>query len=143
LPDGSNGFVRRFDSLGLPGFDVISPRGEVSWTAKLAAAPADSQLYEILRIEAGLPAYGSDMDENRFVVEVGRTAQAISYNKGCFLGQEPIVMARDRGQVNRMLLGVKVAEGEPLPRAGLSGRNQYSPFPASTNIGSPVIPCGP
>src|SRR5439155_24178755 len=55
--------------------------------------------------------YGMDIDENRFVVEVGR-AQAISYSKGCYLGQEPIVMARDRGHVNRTLLGIGVAQGD-------------------------------
>ena len=51
--------------------------------------------YDILRIEAGTPVYGVDIDENRFAVEVGRP-DAICYTKGCYLGQEPIVMARDR-----------------------------------------------
>ena len=60
-----------------------------------------------------MPQYGIDIDEHRFAVEVNRTAQAISYAKGCYLGQETIVMARDRGQVNRLLMGVKVAEGAP------------------------------
>jgi folate-binding protein YgfZ len=77
---------------------------------------ADPRVHEILRVEAGLPAFGCDIDDNRLVMEVGRAAQAISYTKGCFLGQEPIVMARDRGQVNRMLLGVVVAAGDELPR---------------------------
>src|SRR5262249_24886933 len=68
------------------------------------------------RVEAGTPLDGVDFDENRFVVEVGRTSQAISYGKGCYLGQEPIVMARDRaGHVNRAFLGVKVLEGSVLP----------------------------
>jgi glycine cleavage system aminomethyltransferase T len=49
-------------------------------------------------------------------MEVGRAARAVSYSKGCFLGQEPIVMARDRaGHVNRAFLGLKVLEGGPLP----------------------------
>src|SRR5205085_797197 len=85
-----------------------------SWTAKLDIPPADAAVHEMLRVEAGLPAFGSDIDEERLVMEVGRTARAISYTKGCFLGQEPIVMARDRGQVNRALLGVKVARGAAL-----------------------------
>src|SRR5437660_1771681 len=50
-------------------------------------------------------------------MEVGRTKQAICYTKGCFLGQEPIVMARDRGHVNRTLLGIKIQEGGP-PKFG-------------------------
>jgi folate-binding protein YgfZ len=112
--DGTDGFIRRFDSLSVPAFDIFgltAPR-----PAPLGLALADQQVHEILRVEAGLPAFGSDMDENRLVMEVGRTAQSISYAKGCFLGQEPIVMARDRGQVNRVLLGVKVAAGDALPR---------------------------
>jgi folate-binding protein YgfZ len=116
LPGGQPAYVRRFDGLSLPGFDVISPRAAASWTAPLGIAQADRQLHEILRIEAGLPAFGSDIDDNRLVMEVGRTAQAISYTKGCFLGQEPIVMARDRGQVNRTLLGVKAAGADALAR---------------------------
>ncbi len=72
------------------------------------AAPADAETYQTLRIEAGLPEYGIDIDENRLAMEVNRTAQAICYTKGCYLGQETIVMARDRGQVNRLLMGVKV-----------------------------------
>ena len=46
----------------------------------------------------------------------GNAARAVSYSKGCFLGQEPIVMARDRaGHVNRAFLGMKVLDGGPLP----------------------------
>src|SRR5207244_9526745 len=82
---------------------------------RAGAKPAGLQAYESLRVEAGTPVYGVDMDETRFIVEVGRTAQAISYNKGCYLGQEPVVMARDRGQVQRTLLGLKLAGEEPVP----------------------------
>jgi folate-binding protein YgfZ len=110
--------VRRHDALGLPGFDVVAT-GEAArplWQVLTGggAAPAGAQTWEVLRVEAGLPADGVDIDENRFVVEVGRGAQAISYTKGCYLGQEPIVMARDRGHVNRLLLGVKLSPG-PVP----------------------------
>jgi folate-binding protein YgfZ len=97
---------------------------------------AEPEALETLRVEAGLPEFGKDIDENRQVMEVGRTEQAISYTKGCFLGQEPIVMARDRGQVNRMLMGVKAA-GEPLTpgaklyqgetEVGLVASSVYSP----------------
>ena len=75
---------------------------------------ASPETYEVLRIEAGTPVYGIDIDENRFAVEVGRPA-AISYTKGCYLGQEPIVMARDRaGHVNRTFRGLKLSQ----PAAG-------------------------
>jgi folate-binding protein YgfZ len=111
--------VRRRDVLNLPGYDVLYPVANVPAVSEaLCAAGAVSagpEAFEVLRVEAGLPRYGVDMDENRFVVEVGRTQQAISYMKGCYLGQEPIVMARDRGHVNRTLLGLTFAEGGAVP----------------------------
>jgi folate-binding protein YgfZ len=107
--------VRRHDPLGLPGYDLMCPRAEAKtlWErlVEARASPAGKQAFEILRVEAGTPAKGLEIDENTFAPEVGRTAQAICYTKGCYLGQEPIVMARDRGQVNRTLLGLKVAGG--------------------------------
>ena len=109
---------RQHRLLALDGFDFFCPSAEAeslrSRLGEAGAILADSEVYDTLRIEAGLPQFGIDIDEHRFVVEVNRTAQAISYAKGCYLGQETIVMARDRGQVNRLLVGVKVAEGAPL-----------------------------
>jgi folate-binding protein YgfZ len=113
--------VRRHDPLGVPGYDLLCPRAGAAdlWRRLLAAGarPAGLEAYNILRVEAGTPVYGPDVDENRLVMEVGRTAQAISYTKGCYLGQEPIVMARDRGHVNRTLLGLKVS-GEGAAPSG-------------------------
>jgi folate-binding protein YgfZ len=115
------GMVRRQTLLACDGFDLFCPSGDTAaLTQRLLDAGAvagDAAAYEILRIEAGLPAYGSDLDETRLAMETGRTAQAISYAKGCYLGQETIVMARDRGQVNRQLMGVKVAPHQPGAQA--------------------------
>jgi tRNA-modifying protein YgfZ len=116
--DGAAIVVRYHNILNLPGYDCFC---EASQTPRLrerlitaGALPAGAPTHELLRVEAGWPVVGIDMDENRFVVEVGRGAQAICYTKGCFLGQEPIVMARDRGQVNRMLLGILCGAGPTL-----------------------------
>jgi folate-binding protein YgfZ len=107
------------DPLGLPGFDLLvaSPKAGELWQSlsSLGITPAGLEAYELLRIEAGTPIYGKDIDDERFVVEVNRTPQTISYAKGCYLGQEPIVMARDRGHVNRKLLGVKILGEGPVP----------------------------
>lgn len=116
--------VRRHEPLGLPGFDLILPASalETTWHRLLdqGARSAGFQTWEALRVEAGTPVLGRDFNEERLVMEVGRTKQAICYTKGCFLGQEPIVMARDRGQLNRLLLGVKLANGIlPAPGARL------------------------
>jgi folate-binding protein YgfZ len=114
-------FVRRSDALGLPGYDILSPRESGDLMKKVllnAGAPSqDATTYDVLRVEAGTPVFGIDIDEDRFVVEVGRIKQAICYTKGCYLGQEPIVMARDRGHVNRTLTGVKLS-GEGSVAAG-------------------------
>ena len=108
---GEGTWVRRLDLLGTPTFDLFCPvlKSPPLMEAFIRAGAVNENdvTYESLRIEVGLPRVGLDMDENRFVVETGRGPQAISYTKGCYLGQEPIVMARDRGQVNRQLMGVR------------------------------------
>jgi tRNA-modifying protein YgfZ len=119
--------VRRHDTLGLPGFDLFCPAAQASEVWKELAAsgarPAGRDTWEMLRIEAGMPVYGKEFDENRLVMEIGRTKQAICYTKGCFLGHEPIVMARDRGHVNRTLLGLKINEGGPAASGTLLYRD--------------------
>ncbi len=110
-------FVRKQALLSVPSFDLIVPISQkAALVRKLADAgvtPADLAVHNVLRLEAGTPEFGSDIDDNRFAMEVNRVAQAICYTKGCYLGQETIVMARDRGQVNRLLFGVR-GDGEPL-----------------------------
>jgi len=112
--------IRRRDQLGLPGFDIVCLKERADGVRGLllaaGATAGTPETFETLRIEAGTPVFGPDIDSNRFVMEVGRAARAVSYAKGCFLGQEPIVMARDRaGHVNRAFLGLKVLDGGPLP----------------------------
>ena len=103
--------TRQHRLLALDGFDFIYPTAEITGLGQrlidAGAIPGNAASYQVLRIEAGLPEYGIDIDDNRLAMEVNRTAQAICYTKGCFLGQETIVMARDRGQVNRLQMGVK------------------------------------
>ncbi len=112
--------IRRRDHLGLPGFDLVCRTDVAEGVKRLLAAagatPGGAETFETLRIEAGTPVFGKDIDDTRFVMEVGFAPRAVSYAKGCYLGQEPIVMARDRaGHVNRAFLGLKVLDGGPLP----------------------------
>jgi folate-binding protein YgfZ len=105
--------IRRNDPLGVSGYDIVCLRARTADVEQALTAAgatlATPGTYEVLRVEAGTPLYGADIDENRFAVEVGRTG-AISYTKGCYLGQEPIVMARDRaGHVNRAFRGLKLS----------------------------------
>lgn len=109
--------VRMVDPLGVPGCDLLGPPGEAPalWQRLVAAGarPAGLVAWEAARLEAGTPEYGKEIFDTTFAPEVGRTA-AISYQKGCYLGQEPIVMARDRGMVQRGLVGL-LAGADPLP----------------------------
>lgn len=75
--------------------------------------------FEQARIEAGWPWYGVDISEQNLASEVGRDAQAISYTKGCYLGQETIARIDALGHVNRSLVGV-LFTGSEIPAAGLS-----------------------
>jgi folate-binding protein YgfZ len=63
------------------------------------------ELYETLRIEAGIPKYGVDMDETTIVPELGLDG-LISYNKGCYIGQEIIARIHFRGHVAKQLTGL-------------------------------------
>ena len=112
--------IRRRDPLGVPGYDLVclaeKADGLRGMLEAAGAVPGTADTFEVLRVEAGTPVFGPDIDATRFVMEVGNAARAVSYAKGCFLGQEPIVMARDRaGHVNRAFGGVKVLDGGPLP----------------------------
>src|SRR5262249_24924115 len=104
---------------------------------RAGAVPAGKDAFETLRVEAGTPVWGADIDENTFAPEVGRNAEAICYTKGCYLGQEPIVMARDRGQVNRVLLGVKL--DALVPRSTTLLHDGKDAGRVMTNVQSPRL----
>lgn len=134
--------IRCRDPLGMPGYDVVclSDRGDDVRRMLTAAGAiqAGPGTYETLRVEAGTPHYGVDIDENRFVLEVGRAERAVSYAKGCFPGQEPIVMARDRaGRVNRSFVGLKVLSGGPIPGGSRVTRDGQEAGVVTSSVVSP------
>jgi len=73
----------------------------------------DDELYETLRIETGIPKYGIDMDEMTVVPELGLDG-LVSYNKGCYIGQEIIARIHFRGHVAKQLTGVVLTETRPV-----------------------------
>jgi folate-binding protein YgfZ len=111
------------DEFGVRGFDCFVTREAApAVEARLVEAgvlrvgwPA----VEAVRVESGIPAFGVDMDESTLPLEVGLDARAISFTKGCYVGQEVIVRVRDRGhgRVARRLVGV-VFEGDARPARG-------------------------
>jgi len=74
---------------------------------------------ETARIEAGIPRFGADMDETNIPLECGLEARAISYQKGCYIGQEVINRIHSIGHVNRELRGLRLADDlKTLPAKG-------------------------
>ena len=112
--------VRDSDS-GEPGFDLIIPRTHLltiaqslTETAKqFAAAWVGENAHDVLRIEAGVPRYGIDFSEDHLLLEVGLD-DAVSFTKGCYLGQEVVERIRSRGHVNKRLVGLRLASNEHL-----------------------------
>ena len=102
--------IIRATHTGEDGFDLILNAGEIIsfWDALLAAGarPVGYDAFEILRIEAGLPRYGIDMDETNVVTEAALD-DAVSYTKGCYVGQEIIARIKYRGHVAKKLSGIK------------------------------------
>jgi folate-binding protein YgfZ len=73
--------------------------------------------FEALRVESGTPLFGVDFDEENLPQEVGRDELAISFTKGCYLGQETVARIDALGHVNQELVGVRF-DGESIPPAG-------------------------
>jgi folate-binding protein YgfZ len=69
--------------------------------------------FDAARIEAGVPRFGVDMDETNLPPEAGLEAKAVSYSKGCYIGQEVIARIRTYGQVAKALRGLRLSGGLP------------------------------
>jgi len=80
------------------------------------ASPLGMEALNVLRVESGVPWYGIDMDEDVLVMEAGLD-RAVSFTKGCYLGQEVVERVAARGHVNRKLTGL-VIDGNEVPTPG-------------------------
>ncbi len=112
--------VQRAEFGALPGYFVWTASSHAAGIrAALLAAGArlvEPEVAEILRVEAGVPAYGQDVDESVLLPETG-LEQVVSYTKGCYIGQELVARVKYRGHVNRALTGLRL-EGERVPAPG-------------------------
>lgn len=97
--------------------------------------------WETRRIAALLPIHGRDVSVEHFAQEVDRTRQAISFSKGCYLGQETIARIDSRGHVNRLLRGL-VFDGDlrPVTGAGVRARDESAPTGQEVGQVSSVAP---
>ena len=109
---------------------------------RLGAPEVDPSEFEALRIEAGRPAFGKDVTEKNLPQEFGRDDRAISFVKGCYLGQETVARLDAMGHVNQVLKGLALEPAGACParwasRPTASG-SVLSPRPPSLRRGHPV-----
>lgn len=93
-------------------------RDKIGWLV-----PAGEGVLEILRVERGTPVYGVDMDSTTLPQEA-RLESAISFSKGCYMGQETMSRIKHMGHVNRLLAGLKLSEVPPPGAVVLSGEKE-------------------
>ena len=72
------------------------------------AVPADGDAAEIRRVETGRPRYGVDLDDSVIPQEAGLNERAVSFTKGCYVGQETVARLHYRGKPNRHLRGLRL-----------------------------------
>jgi tRNA-modifying protein YgfZ len=81
-------------------------------------APVTEEATEIIRIESGRPRFGLDMGPESMPAEAGIVERAVDFEKGCYIGQEPVARLHYRGKPNRTLRGLRLsapaAHGDPL-----------------------------
>jgi folate-binding protein YgfZ len=106
-----------FGGEGIATKDYGEPAAEVL-DADLEANVSSDEL-ELLRIRAGTPAWGKEIDERVLPAEAGLTERAVSFTKGCYPGQEPIARLHYRGHANRGLRVLTLPE-LPAPETELS-----------------------
>ena len=119
--------VTRVADTGEAGFGVFVEGLQAgAFQSKLRSAGTselDAETAEAIRIEAGVPKFLRDMDEETIPLEAGIESRAISMTKGCYVGQEVIirVLHRGHGRVAKRLVGV-VLDGESVPIPGATIR---------------------
>lgn len=120
-------FLTNHPRLRSQGFDLFVPTNSLAAVAdKLIAASKNIggracgwNAFEICRIENGIPRFGADMHETNLPQECGIETRAVSFNKGCYIGQEVINRIQSFARVNRELRRLKIADESPaLPARG-------------------------
>ena len=117
-PDREHSFVEGEHGIYVAtdlGVDIICPTGQADAVRDaLAIEPVAEEAAECLRIESGRPRYGLDMGPSTIPEEAGLNERAVSFEKGCYVGQETVARLHYKGKPNRFLRGLRLtAEAEP------------------------------
>ena len=92
------------------GIDVFAPaESKETVVAELGVPAVDEEAAEVLRVERGRPRYGVDLDESVIPQEAGLNERAVSFTKGCYVGQETVARLYYRGKPNRHLRGLRLS----------------------------------
>lgn len=114
---GAGGRAVRLARLGAPAVALVVPAASADGLLRealdLGAAAAPAEELESLRVGAGIARFGVDFGREHFPQETGAEAEAVSYSKGCYLGQEVVARIHYRGGVNRGLRGLRFAAAAP------------------------------
>jgi len=114
---GTEFWATRRSFWGVGGLDVRvqGDKKEPLWESLIAAGakPVGKQALEILRVEAGVPRCGIEIDESVAPLETG-LEDAVDFNKGCYIGQEVIAKMHFRGKPRRYLVGLKIDGDEVI-----------------------------
>src|SRR3954463_16246103 len=134
--------VARINQLGVPGFCAyIAPDSAEGFVAALVASGAavvSQDAIDALRIEAGYPVFGTDMTDDTIPLEAGIESRAISFTKGCYVGQEVVirVLHRGGGRVARKLVGLRIEGSPPQPAARIVSGDRDIGFVTSSATSS-------
>lgn len=105
------------NEFGWPGYLWLVPTERVDGLLAELNLPTDTGRLEVRRIEQGVPRWGVEMDAETIPIEAGLEARAISYDKGCFVGQEIIARIKTYGEVAKKLWGIRwTGEGPVAPK---------------------------
>lgn len=112
---------------GAPAVDVLVVAEEAASFREAmvtaGAVPLGSEDLEVLRVLAGVPVFGAELDHTRLPMEAGIVRTAVSFDKGCYLGQEVVLRGTFRGQVQRGLVKLALPSGTG-PGARLAAGDQ-------------------
>lgn len=114
LPGGP-GLAHENGRRGAPGLDLVRPLAEAEAARRAlldaGATPLDEAALEALRILGGFARFGADMDATRLPMEAALTRSAIAFDKGCYTGQEVVLRATQRGQIQKGLVQLALPPG--------------------------------
>jgi len=121
------GHVARIEGTVEIGYSIWSPGADLAdvWDAlsRRGLSPIGRDAHEVLRIEAGIPRFSAEMSEETLALEVAPES-ALSFTKGCYVGQEVVARGTYVGQIRRKLFGLRVdvdvppVQGDRVSKAG-------------------------